>query len=214
MSPPRTGRRASTLHQIKKPDALHGRHPDTCKKYTFLEPSVVHQQCTDHCQTPREKPVYPRRLHVEALEAGILPLVGVVQLEAIASRLLDRLPGPAPQALPPQAHWFGVRRAVGSSWWPRRPAWLSLRGLPAPHLGQCPRVRCQRPVSAWAMSACPVSGCRVFIGPGVSGVGVRVSPRPHSVSVVPEPVTSWSASVRRTATRPGPWVWPPCRTRE
>jgi hypothetical protein len=61
---------AFTLHQIDQPD-VHGRHPRHVEVHV-LEPSVVDQQRTD----PNELHVeaHGRRPHVEALEAGILPL--------------------------------------------------------------------------------------------------------------------------------------------
>ena len=85
-------------------------------------------------------------------------------------------------------------------------------------------VRCDRPVSARAMPTRPVSNVRVWTSGvprpcPVSGVDVRrpasVSARSASASAVSAPVTSWSASVRWAATRPGgAWVWPSGRIRE
>jgi hypothetical protein len=60
-------------------------------------------------------------------------------------------------------------------------------------------VRCERPVSARAMSTRPVSNVRVW----TSGVPRRWPRVPRSRPRCPHRVTSWSASVRRAATRPG-----------
>jgi hypothetical protein len=120
-------------------------------------------------------------------------------------------------------HRSTVRRPNGQLGSRDRPG--SLSGMPSVSRSPCPRtrsrprvrcpvsgVRCDRPVSAYAMSTRRLSNVRVWM----SGVPRRcprvLRPRP----AVSAPVSSWSSSVRRGShmVRRGVWIWPSCRIRE
>ena len=206
-SPPRTRRRG--VHTSPDRAARRSRPPPRHAEVHILEPSVVDQQ-----RRPRRTPRRSRSTALTRRSPRGRDLAARYgrELEAIASRLLDRLPGKPPQALPPQEHGSASggpsARRGGPDVGMAVVAWS-----PCPHLGQCPRVRCQ--LSGVRLGDVRASGVRVS-GVHWPGCPASVSARSASpsASVVSAPVTSWSASVRRTATRPGPWVWPPCRTRE
>jgi hypothetical protein len=179
VSPPRTRRRG--VHTSPDRAARRSRPPPRHAEVHILEPSVVDQQRTDpdehHVEADR------RRSHVEALEAGILPLGTVVSLKrSLRASSIAFLANRRRRCL----HRNTVRRPAG-----RRlvvvaqmSGWLSWRGLPVRISVSVHASGVSCPVSAWAMSARPVSGCRVSIGRGVRRRCPRV-PRPHPRRLCP-----------------------------
>jgi hypothetical protein len=162
---------ASTLHQIEQPD-VHGRHP-TCRS-THL--GAV--RCRSAAHRPRRTPRRSRSTALTRRSPRGRDLAARYgrELEAIASRLLDRLPGKPPQALPPQEHGSASggpsARRGGPDVGMAVVAWS-----PCPHLGQCPRVRCQ--LSGVRLGDVRASGVRVS---GVHWPGCPASVSARSAS--------------------------------